>query len=361
MVQSLKYGLNYPPLTDIFTQYQSHYRIHIENTELEFMRNINGINVLSLFDEAKILSFLENSTIQIETGRRLIFSTIASKAYVKTLEKCLSSAIYHGVEKKQIMIFALDEETIQFCQSIDIFCVRMNYETIFKHSWFIVGHLKQAIQYYIACHNCDLLFFDSDIAFLNNFKSNLLSHPSCDIQITDECKEPRKEINVAKLNIYNIGFMYVKPTRSTRALFRKWMKREYGVERLWDQGIFNQEMISQCRIIARDQNEKSVTYQFYYENETYTMKFHIVDPVKYINYCSLIHNKHGTSFIPDKFQRLMQFAREKNVSKPSFVHFACVQGQHKFNIMEKIEYTDANYDYLFKLFSNFEWMPYKDD
>ncbi|OHS97302.1 hypothetical protein TRFO_36540 [Tritrichomonas foetus] len=333
-----------------------HTNIQVETEELFFLSNLNGKHVLSLFDLPLITNFLIKIPKQKETGKRLVISTIVSHHYNDTLYKCLMSAMHSGVNPSEFLIFALDEHVHNFCESIGIFSVILNYQKLYEHSWFVVGRLKQAIQYFINCCNCDLIFFDSDIVFTDNFKKILLECPdSPDIQIMDEKHNPRSEVDMKDIGLYNIGFMFVRSSPQTRHFFRKWLYSEYTNDlHLWDQGIFNYVMISDSPRIYTDTENKSIVYQTEFQNRTENVRIHILNPLLFINYCNLIV-KEENSFDAMKMMNLIRWAANNNYIRPVLVHYACVEGSLKLGLMRISEYQNVNYQYFFDLFSNYTW------
>lgn len=327
--------------------------------EVFYLKNLGGRDVYQLFPEDEIRRIISNSPINPKSANHFLCVTLATSQYLNNLIICLHTAIMHGLTFNQILVISLDKDVYNYFRSTKFQTIYLDYTRVLEANWFVVGRLKQAIQYYFNCFDTDVLFFESDMIICNNFLNEVIDtlNDGVDIQIMEERHEPQKEINVLPATFhYNIGFMMVKSSSYTRILFRRWLYDCYFTkDNLWDQNMFNFIIVNNARVTHRDPVKQNVRYIFLLNQTRFPLTFHFMDPVRYINYCTLIFNE-ANRFDSNKTTKLIRFAREKNITKPNLLHFACINGPNKFTFMKKIDITQDSYEYHMNYLITFKFV-----
>lgn len=330
------------------------------SSDLYYLSDLGGKNVLSLFNQDLINNYIFKSPVNPVNGHHLIFITLATSDYLDNMKICLQSALNHGLLVSELIVMSLDSDVYEYFQKQNIQTIFLNYGTILQKTWFNVGRLKQAIQYYFNCFGVDTLFFESDMIFCRNFKDELIEtlNDNVDIQIMEEVHHPRKQVDLSPPYFgYNIGLMLVKSSNNTRKLFKRWLHDCYFTkDNLWDQSMFNFIVTNTGRVYDRDWDKQYLYYRFTLEKSVFDLKFHFLNPVKYINYCSLILDS-ANHFNSTKIDTVLNYAKEMNLANPNLLHFACINGKNKFTYMKNISLKEESYLYHMNYLKNFNFVP----
>lgn len=310
-------------------------------------------------DVDRIDEIIDGSPINPKNSHHVIFSTIISGSYKYLLEFAINSALKNNITNSELIVFSLDEECHNWCLKKKINSIFFNISSrINLNQWTNVGRLKQVIQYYFICKNCDVVFFDSDMIFGGNFKHDLIQkvNEGIDIQLMDETHEPRKEIDIFKIGNYNIGFMVVRASQNMLELFKYWLHICYDTDKdLWDQGIFNQIMGS-SKVIQRDNLSKLIYYQHKFGTQIYyNFTVHLICPVKHINYCNLI-NETANRFSKHKVDQIISYSKDFHLISPNLVHFACIEGRWKKNFVVNMTLDQQTYEYYMNHLMNYRFI-----
>ena len=327
--------------------------------ELNYLSNLGGKNILKLFNQDLAERFLYASPINTVNQHHLIWMTLATSDYLNNTKLCIQSAIMHGLLKSELVIISLDFDVYQYFLNQGIQTMFLNYSLVLERNWFNVGRLKQAIQYYFNCFDADVLFFESDMIFCSNFKNELIEtlNDNVDIQIMEESHVPRRRVNLDPAYYgYNIGLMLVKSSNNTRNLFRRWLHDCYFTrDNLWDQNMFNFIVTNNGRVFNRNITKQYLFYMFNLDGYEFPLTFHFLNPVKYINYCSLIQGS-ANHFNSSKINELLSYAKEMNLIKPNLLHFACINGPNKFTYMKNISLNEDSYEYHMNYLKKFHFV-----
>lgn len=340
--------------------YQSHYNtrkhknpfnfLKINKSNLNFLKSIKGMNYLELFNFSKIENILENCPINPVNQHPYLFVSLVSLKYLNNMKLCIQSAINHGIKKEEFMIFSLDIDSHKFLVNKGIQSLFLDISSI-GSDWYSVGRIKQVIQYYFCSLGADILFFESDMIFTNNFSVtsqeliNILNS-GIDIIMTVETSTIDKENNMKNYLsfTFNIGIMLVKSTAATIRFFKRWIHESYD-NKMWDQLAFNSILKRKCQIIEISQSKQNLIFniQFKKDDPSLNLTVHLLNPIKYLLYANL--DKMPNVFVPSKIDRLLNFAKEMNLIRPNIIHFVGVYGDEKFTFIQNLTLNDDSYEY----------------
>lgn len=332
--------------------------LHVSD-EIFYLQDLGGINVYKIFDQKIAANYIRNSPINEKIQRHFIFITLSTSDYLENMKICIKSAFKHGLKANELIIMSLDSDVYTYFISQNIQTMFLNYTKVLQASWFVVGRLKQAIQYYFNCYDTDVLFFESDMIFCNNFIDEMIermNEESVDIQIMEERHDPKRSVDLSPAYYgYNIGLMLVKSSNKTRILFRRWLHDCYFTkDNLWDQNMFNFIITNNAHVFGRNQSAQILFYRFHLEDQIFKLTFHFLNPVKFINYCSLIQET-ANHFNTSKIDLLLRFANEMNLKRPNLLHFACINNVNKFTYMKKIDLNEDSYKYHMDYLKKFKF------
>lgn len=327
--------------------------------DLSYLSNLGGRNVLSLFDQGLTVKYLRNSPVNPVNHHHLVYLSLATSDYLENMKICIQSAMNHGLSKSELIILSLDSDVFEYFKNNDFQTIFLDYVTVLPKTWFDVGRLKQAIQYYFNCFGVDTLFFESDMIFCRNFKNELIErlNDGVDIQIMEDVHHPRKKVDLShKYYSFNIGLMLVKSSNNTRKLFRKWLHDCYFTkDNLWDQQMFIFIVTNNGVVYNRDWTKQYLYYNFNLNGDKFNLIFHLLDPVKYVNYCSLILDV-ANRFNSSRIDTVLNYAKEMNLTCPNLLHFACINSGNKFTYMKNISLNEDSYEYHLNYLRKFHFV-----
>lgn len=317
---------------------------------IDFLENIRKINFLSCINVNLLDKFISSSSINPENQHHVIFTTLITESYLNLLKKAVESAMIINITNSDLIIFALDQKSHDWCKKNHINSMYFKISPYINLTWRSIGRLKQIIQYIFICKRCDTIFFDSDMIFSGNLKQDLIDkiNEGVDIQMMNEMYKPRKDVDFNNIGIYNIGFMIISPNLMTYRLFGYWIRRcYYSIYDIWDQQEFN-AIMGECKIISRNSVSKTILYRhFLNSNDPIYFKIHFLSPVKYITCCDLTRENSDNKFSSSSIAKILAYSRELNLKKPNMIHFACMAGKYKLYFSSMISMNDLTYEYIF--------------
>lgn len=320
--------------------------------DISFLSNISGNNFLKLFNLPILEKFIFSSPTNPINNHHIIYFSLASYNYLTLLDKCIESILFHGISSNQLIIFSLDEKTKDFCAEKHIQTFLLNITEFYEMKHLEILRIKQIIQYFFLCYNSDVLIFDNDIIFCQNFQQELIEkfNDDVDIQITDEKMYPRKYSELESREFFNTGFLFARSSVGTKKLFRKWIHDGFIRKKPKKHFSENQKRLNYiianfADVISRDEKKQILVYRFYFDDE-FNLTFHVLSPIKYIIFCSFRDNFTITSYTKAKRKQTLNFANEMNLIYPNIIHMACVYSKTKDLLINNIKKLNISYDYL---------------